>query len=211
MREILLDRNYQKRKVTWEAVNSCSPRHTYLLPIFKKTLFKCRGGEAVLYSSSSSLLSMLAVQPAPVHPWKHQVKKATCHRGTSLQSQTGGPISPPRNWGPQSCYLLLLGQVLKELCRTKAATANAACPQKQWCLIHGAGWRTGKALCMGGHLFPRSRLGPVTEICTVSHNTHAHPSLGAESKPERLKSEPWMAKGNWTQERGKPFFLYTRP
>lgn len=35
MREILLDRNYQKRKVTWEAVNSCSPRHTYLLPIFK--------------------------------------------------------------------------------------------------------------------------------------------------------------------------------
>lgn len=117
MREILLDRNYRKRKVTWEAVNSCSPRHTYLLPIFKKTLFKCWGGEAVLYSSSSSLLSMLAVQPAPVHPWKHQVKKATCHRGTSLQSQTGVPISPPRNCGPQSCYLLLLGQVLKELCR----------------------------------------------------------------------------------------------
>lgn len=43
-------------------------------------------------------------------------KKTTCHRGRSLQSQTSGPISPPRNCGRQSCYLLLLGQVLKELC-----------------------------------------------------------------------------------------------
>lgn len=67
------------------------------------------------------------------------------HRGRSLWSQTGGPISSPRNCGPQSCYLLFLRQVLKGPCWRPPQQPIPPVLRISEVWYREQGWRAGKA------------------------------------------------------------------
>lgn len=78
-------------------------------------------------------------------PVKILSEKATYHRGRSLWSQTGGPISSPRNCGPQSCYLLFLRQVLKGPCWRPPQQPIPPVLRISEVWYREQGWRAGKA------------------------------------------------------------------